>query len=156
MGAGPGQLDLSGLLCTQIRFHLGCRLKLDFTPLSETCKRHGAQALRAFDPLTRAEPVPAEIAAIHRWRRTVVRWWVATMVASVAVWAILGLFGAPTWLEVLSAAALLLLASLALWGMRRGACPRCGTRIRFQPRIELPQSCEHCGLAFFDARAKEL
>jgi hypothetical protein len=91
----------------------------------------------------------AEVAVVQRWRRSVVRLWIATMLVAIAVWALLAATRVPWLVELGLAAALALLTGSALWKMRRGACPRCGGRIRFQPRIELPRACPHCAAPFF-------
>ena len=91
----------------------------------------------------------AGIAAVQRWRRSVVRLWISTMLAAIAIWVLLSAATVPRIVEAGSAVLLLLLTGLATWNMRRGKCPRCRARIRFRPRIELPRACPHCATPFF-------
>jgi hypothetical protein len=88
------------------------------------------------------------IATVQRWRRSVVRHWIATMVAAIAVWGLLAATAVPWVVEAGAGTVLLILTGLSLWKMRRGRCPRCGARIRFEPRIELPRACPHCAISF--------
>ena len=94
----------------------------------------------------------ASIEAVQRWRRGVVLLWIITMVAAVSSWALLSAIAVPGGGELASAALLLLLAGLSTWNMRRGKCPRCGAKIRFRPRIELPRFCQNCAAPFIAAR----
>ena len=89
-----------------------------------------------------------ELGALQRWRRRVVRLWIATMLAAIGVWALVAAVSVPLAVELGAAAVLAMLAGGALWQMRRGACPSCGRRIRFRPRIELPLACPHCSASF--------
>ncbi|MCC6532918.1 MAG: hypothetical protein IT531_10240 [Burkholderiales bacterium] len=91
----------------------------------------------------------AQIAGIQRWRRSVVRLWIVTMLAALGVLALLAGVALPAAVEALLGTALAAITGLALCNMRRGACPSCGERIRFQPRIELPPACTNCGASFF-------
>lgn len=91
----------------------------------------------------------AEIDAVQRWRRRVVRLWVATMLTAIMVWALVAAAAVPRVVELCAAALLATLAGASVWHMHRGMCPRCGRRIRFQPRIELPLRCPHCSAPFF-------
>lgn len=91
---------------------------------------------------------PSVVAEVQQWRRRVVRGWIATMITALAIGA-----GAAIWpmtlsLEVAAAVALCALAAYAAWQTRQGRCPRCSAPIRFEPRIELPAACGHCGIAF--------
>lgn len=90
----------------------------------------------------------AELQRVHRWRRRVVRLWLATMAIALGTWVVAAAFSPPTALEIALAVVLASLALLACREMRRGACPRCGERIRFEPRIELPGACPHCHTPF--------
>ena len=90
----------------------------------------------------------AGIAAVQQWRRRVVRLWLTTMVTAIGVWGLFAAVAMPWILELGTAALLALLVGVSLWHMRRGACPRCGARIRFAPRIELPRTCPHCSAPF--------
>lgn len=96
-----------------------------------------------------------EILHLQRWRKRVVRCWIATMATAVGVWIIASAFAAPLAIEIGLAALLASLTLLAVRAARRGACPRCGGRIRFEPRIELPQACPHCRIAFAGVRPPE-
>jgi hypothetical protein len=93
-----------------------------------------------------------DLDCLQRWRKRVVRLWVATMAAAIAIWAVAAAFSTSIELELALAAALIGLVALAAREMHRGACPRCGRHIRFEPRIELPRSCPGCGAAFVPTR----
>jgi len=90
---------------------------------------------------------PDEAAHLQRWRRRVVVSWIATMAVAVVVWGAVSVFALAPVFEFLAASLLAVLALLAARLTYAGACPRCGGRIRFQPRVELPASCPHCGVA---------
>jgi ABC-type transport system involved in cytochrome bd biosynthesis fused ATPase/permease subunit len=87
-------------------------------------------------------------ASLQRWRRSVMRLWIATMIAAILVWALVAAARLPAYVETAIAAVLVALAVLSAWNMRRGRCPRCGARIRFAPRIELPPACPQCAAPF--------
>jgi len=89
-----------------------------------------------------------EIVALQRWRRRVVRLWIATMLAAIGVWAMVAAIALPWAVELSAAAVLGILVGVSVWQMRRGRCPSCGRKIQFQPRIELPLACPHCSTSF--------
>jgi len=91
-------------------------------------------------------------ANLQRWRKRVVRLWVATMAAAIGIWVVAAAFSTSIELELALAVVLTGLVALAVREMHRGVCPRCGRRIRFEPRIELPRSCPGCGVSFIPAR----
>src|SRR5262245_51273710 len=90
----------------------------------------------------------AELDGLQRWRKSVVRSWVTTMLAALIVWTAVTAFQPPMAVELTAALVLVVLVGLAVRNMRRGRCPRCGHPIRFQPRIELPRRCAHCSAPF--------
>ena len=90
----------------------------------------------------------SDLEPLQRWRRTVVRLWLATMVLAVAVGVMLTAFRLPMFVEAAAALSLLTLAGFAAWNMLRGVCPFCLTAIRFRPRIELPPACPGCAAPF--------
>lgn len=85
---------------------------------------------------------------VQHWRRSVVRAWIIAMIAALAAWSATAAWpmtsAAQTWIG----AGLVLLLAYACWNMRRGRCPNCSGRIRFEPRIELPKRCANCGVPF--------
>lgn len=89
-----------------------------------------------------------EIELLHAWRRRVVRWWIATMIAAVLTWGSAAAFRLPAVAEFALAALLACVALMAVRQTLRGRCPRCGTRIRFEPRVELPLRCSRCASEF--------
>jgi len=88
------------------------------------------------------------VAEIQRWRRSVVRGWVVTMIAALVAWGATAAWLFPPAVEVAAGLMLLVLGGCAYWNTRRGRCPRCNTSIRFEPRIELPRNCRSCGIPF--------
>lgn len=91
----------------------------------------------------------ATIAAeVQRWRRSVVRGWVVTMFAALAAWAAAAVWPLTPAVEAAAGLTLVSLGACAYWNMRRGRCPRCRAKIRFEPRIELPKRCAGCGMPF--------
>lgn len=94
------------------------------------------------------------VAKVQHWRRSVVRGWIATMIAAVATWGAAAAW--PSTPAVASAGGLTLLTLLgyACWNMRRGRCPQCHAAIRFEPRIELPRNCRNCGVPFNEELGK--
>jgi hypothetical protein len=92
--------------------------------------------------------IPQEMEILLRWRKRVVVQWVGVMLTALGVWAIAGTHALAVAFEFAAALLLAFITLLAVRTMRRGACPRCGGRIRFEPRIELPPACSHCQVAF--------
>jgi hypothetical protein len=90
----------------------------------------------------------AVVTMVQQWRRRVVRSWLAVMVAALALVVATAIWPLPGWGEVLAGTALAVLTWNGFRSARAGRCPRCSTRIRFQPRIELPPACTACGVAF--------
>jgi len=98
---------------------------------------------------------PEEFERLQGWRRRVMRYWIATMAAALAVWLAGSAFSIPDGLAAISASGLAVLALLAARATYRGACPRCAGRIRFEPRVELPRACPHCGVVFIQPSVTE-
>jgi hypothetical protein len=92
-----------------------------------------------------------EVARLQRWRKKVVRLWLATMAVALGIWVAAAAFAPPMALELMMAVVLVSLVALALRETRHGTCPRCGQPIRFEPRIELPRSCSGCNASFSPA-----
>lgn len=90
----------------------------------------------------------SRVLEIQRWRRSVVRGWVVTMIAALAACVAAAVWPPAPAIEKSAGLALLLLSGFAYWNMRRGRCPGCGATIRFEPRIELPRNCRNCGIPF--------
>jgi hypothetical protein len=85
---------------------------------------------------------------LNAWRSAVVRRWLVAMAGALGLWAAATGFDLPSTVEHLLALVLALAVLVALRATRSGRCPRCGMRIHFEPRIELPSACSHCGVAF--------
>lgn len=75
-----------------------------------------------------------------------------TMIAALATWAAAALWTLDAATEAVAAGSLLLLAGYAFWKSRQGRCPACGFYIRFEPRTELPRTCQGCGVSFSPPR----
>jgi hypothetical protein len=73
------------------------------------------------------------------------------MAAAFALWTAVTAFALPQSIQLAFASLLVALVLITLRTMRRGQCPRCGKRIRFAPRIEIPPACVHCNIDFRSA-----
>ena len=96
----------------------------------------------------------SELEQINAWRRVVVRLWLVTMGVSVLVWAAAAAFVLPHAVQIVLGVVLVALVVGSILMMRRGRCPRCGQKIRFAPRIELPLACGHCGVPFHSIESR--
>lgn len=76
------------------------------------------------------------------------RLWLVAMGASILIWAASAAVVLTLPVQIALGAVLLALVAVASLAMRRGRCPKCGHRIRFAPRIELPSACGNCGALF--------
>jgi len=100
-------------------------------------------------PPSPADPGHASSAeSLERWRSRVTRWSIAVMATAIVVFFVTGALRLPAAAEFALFAALA--AVCVRWGvlLRAGRCPRCGARVRLEPRLVLPARCAACGVDF--------
>ena len=97
----------------------------------------------------------AERLQIHAWRQRLVCLWLITMSAALLVWAASAAFVVSQSIQTALGIVLLALLIIIAVTMRRGKCPRCGQRIKFAVRVELPPACSRCGVSFYSERSQE-
>lgn len=92
------------------------------------------------------EPAPGCSAdSLERWRSRVTRWSIAVMATAIVVFFVTGALRLPAAAEFALFAALVAVGIRWVLLLRAGRCPRCGARVRLEPRLVLPARCAACG-----------